>query len=144
VSLTTTVQRGFLRLHEGIYRGTGGRIGHRLLGVPCLLLHTTGARTGQPRTSALVYLADGADCVVVASNGGEDRAPGWLHNVRAHPEVELQIGPRRLAARAREITPADTDYARLWRGVNDLNHDRYDGYQARTARPISLVVLTPT
>jgi deazaflavin-dependent oxidoreductase (nitroreductase family) len=138
-----TFQRGFLRFHQRVYEATGGRVGHRLIGVPCLLLRTTGRRSGALRTNALVYAVDGRDRVVVASNGGDDRAPGWLHNVRAEPVVEVQVGAGRRHATARVVERGEPDYDRLWALVNANNHGRYDGYQARTTRPIPLVVLTP-
>jgi deazaflavin-dependent oxidoreductase (nitroreductase family) len=141
--MVDAVQRAFLGVHGSIYTRTDGRVGHGLIGVPCLILRTTGARSGLTRTSVLVYADDGDDLVVVTSNGGQDHPPGWLHNVRAHPDVEVQIRRRRFAARARELTPDDAGYARLWRAANDVNHDRYEAYQRRTARPIALVVLTP-
>ncbi|HUZ21299.1 MAG TPA: nitroreductase family deazaflavin-dependent oxidoreductase [Acidimicrobiales bacterium] len=143
MDLSETFQRGVLRLHQRVYEATGGRIGHRLIGVPCLLLRTTGRRSGEPRTNALVYVVDGRDHVVVASNGGDDRAPGWLHNVRAQPSVEMQVKAARRRAGARVVERGDPDYDRLWALVNANNHGRYDSYQARTSRPIPLVVLTP-
>lgn len=74
-----------LKLHEALYKATDGRVGHRMIGVPCLLLSTTGATTGLRRTSALVYARDGRDYLLVASNRGSDTPPGWLSNIRAHP-----------------------------------------------------------
>ena len=118
-------------------------MGHHLLGVPCLLLRTTGRRTGKSRTSALVYDRDGEDYVVVASLGGSDHPPAWLHNVRAEPRVGVQVGRRRFSAVATVVERGHTDYARLWRSVNEANRGRYDRYQARTSRPIPLVRLTP-
>ena len=115
-----------------------------MLGVPCLLLRTTGRRTGRSRTSALVYARDGADYVVVASLGGSDRAPAWLHNVRADPHVGVQVGRERFPAVATVLERGTADYARLWRSVNDVNRSRYDAYQAKTSRPIPLVRLTPS
>ena len=135
---------GVLRVHDAIYKASGGRIGHRVLGVPTLLLHTTGRRSGEPRANSLVYLRDGDRYVVVASKGGADTAPAWLHNLRANPSVEVQIGPRRRAATARVIGPEDPDFERLWKGLNELNGDRYDAYQRKTTRRIPLVVLTPS
>jgi F420H(2)-dependent quinone reductase len=132
-----------LRLHERIYKQTDGRVGHGLLGVPTLLLRTTGRRSGAARTNALVYTRDGGSYLVVASNGGADRAPAWLHNLRAHPEVEIQVGRERSRARARVIEPPDPDYQRLWGIVNENNRDRYSGYQKLTERPIPVVVLAP-
>jgi deazaflavin-dependent oxidoreductase (nitroreductase family) len=132
-----------LRVHEEIYKLTRGWLGHRLLGVPTLLLRTTGRKSGLVRTNALVYARDGADCLVVASNGGADRPPAWLHNLCAEPAVDIQIGRDRHHATARVIEPSDPDYTRLWKVVNDNNGDRYTAYQEQTARPIPVVALTP-
>jgi F420H(2)-dependent quinone reductase len=132
-----------LSVHQRIYERTGGRIGHRLIGVPSALLRTTGRRTGQVRTSALVYARDGRDYLLVASNGGSDRPPGWLFNIEARPDVEIQVGRTRTAARARVVTAGDPGYPRLWQAVNEGNHGRYDRYQARTGRKIPVVVVTP-
>jgi F420H(2)-dependent quinone reductase len=141
MSLIGALQGAFLRLHEVLYVRSDGRVGHNMIGVPTLLLRTTGRRTGQPRTNALVYAKDGEDYVLVASNGGADRSPGWFFNVRADPSVEVQVGRQRHAAAARILEPGDPDYERLWRLVNDKNHHRYEGYQSKTSRPIPLVVV---
>ena len=98
-----------LRVHERIYKATDGRVGHRLLGVPTLLLRTTGRRSGETRTNGLVYARDGADYLVVASKGGSDQPPAWLLNLEANPEVEIQIGRERQKARARAVEPSDPD-----------------------------------
>ncbi len=132
-----------LKAHHALYERTDGRVGHKLLGVPTLLLRTTGRRSGQTRTNSLVYASDGTSQVVVASNGGSDKAPAWLHNLTDKPEVEVQIGRERSPSTAAVLRPDDPDYARLWKLVNDNNGDRYDGYQAGTERPIPLVTLTP-
>jgi F420H(2)-dependent quinone reductase len=113
-----------------------------MIGVPTLLLRSTGRRSGAQRCNALVYAKDGADYVLVASNGGSDRGPGWLFNVRAKPEVEVQVARSRIAGTARILDREDEDYARLWRLVNNNNHGRYDAYQAKTARQIPLVVVS--
>jgi deazaflavin-dependent oxidoreductase (nitroreductase family) len=133
-----------LRVHEAVYKATGGLIGHRVLGgMPTLLLHTTGRKSGAPRVSALTYLQDGTRWVVVASKGGSDTAPAWYHNVRATPDVDVQISRRHTPAVASVLTPEDPDYGRLWQAANKLNRGQYDAYQAKTKRPIPLVVLTP-
>jgi deazaflavin-dependent oxidoreductase (nitroreductase family) len=139
VSLTSQI----LRLQQAIYKATDGRIGHMMLGVPTLLLRTTGRRSGQPRTNALVYARDGEDYLVVASNGGSDKAPAWLFNLRANPEVQVQIGRRRAAGTAKVIEPSDPGYDRLWKLVNDNNRDRYTAYQQQTSRPIPVIAVTP-
>lgn len=115
-----------------------------MIGVPTLLLRSTGRRSGATRTNSLVYARDGEDYLVVASNGGADRPPAWLHNLRANPAVEIQIARQRRQGAARIVEPANQDYGRLWKIVNDGNHDRYTAYQKQTTRPIPVVVLTPT
>jgi deazaflavin-dependent oxidoreductase (nitroreductase family) len=135
-----------LKLHDKIYRGTNGRIGHRVPGGPAtLILHTVGAKTGAARSNSLAYTRDGESYVVVASKGGSDSAPGWYHNLKAHNEVEINVGPRRFPATARPVEAGDADYSRMWRIANDMpgNRNRYIGYQKRTSRPIAVVVLTP-
>jgi F420H(2)-dependent quinone reductase len=132
-----------LRVHELIYKSSGGLLGHRMIGVPTLLLRTTGRRSGATRTNALVYARDGSDYLVVASNGGAERPPAWLHNLRANPDVEIQIGRDRENGRATIVEASDPDYDRLWKIVNENNRDRYSAYQQQTERPIPVIVLTP-
>jgi F420H(2)-dependent quinone reductase len=140
MSITSQV----LRVHERIYKATDGRVGHNMIGVPTLLLRTTGRKSGETRTNGLVYARDGDDYLVVASKGGADEAPGWLFNLRANPAVEVQIGRERRKATAREVGPSDPDYERLWKIVNENNKDRYTEYQKGTKRPIPVVAVTPS
>lgn len=133
-----------LRVHDTIYRKTGGRIGHGIPGAPpSLLLHTVGAKTGIQRTTTLSYAEDGGAYLVVASKGGDPRAPGWYFNLKADPDVEINLGAKRLRATARIVGADDPEYARLWKLVNDNNSNRYDGYQKRTTRTIPIIALTP-
>ncbi|MDV3124423.1 nitroreductase family deazaflavin-dependent oxidoreductase [Mycobacterium sp. 21AC1] len=133
-----------LHLHDVIYQKSGGRIGHQIPGIPpSLLLRTTGAKTGQARINTLSYARDGENFLVVASMGGAPKSPGWYHNLKADPNIEINVGPRRLAVTARPVLPDDPDYARLWKLVNDNNSHRYEAYQKKTSRPIPIVVLTP-
>ena len=134
----------FVRVHDAVYQGSRGWVGHRIPGAPnSLLLHTVGAKTGLPRTHSLSYARDGADYLVVASNGGDRRSPAWYHNLKANPRVAINVGRRRLSVTASPVLPDDPDYARLWRIVNANNANRYDAYQARTTRPIPVIRLTP-
>ncbi len=135
-----------LMLHDALYKRTNGRVGHRIPvpGVaPFLLLHTVGAKTGKQRTNTLSYFPDRGDYLVVASKSGDPKAPGWYHNLKAHPDVEVNIGPRRLAATAAPVLADDPDYARVWKLVNEQNGDRYNNYQQRTSRKIPVVRLIP-
>ena len=142
MGLSARLQQEFLRFHGWLYRSSNGRFGHHLIGVPTLLLETKGRHSGARRINALVYASDGDAFVVVASNG-TDQPPGWLLNLGADPKVTLQRGRNRTAARARVFAGDDPEYGRLWRLVNQTNHGRYDVYQSKTQRSISLVVLTP-
>lgn len=134
------VGRRLLNLHQRAYEVTGGRWGHRLGGVRTLLLRTTGRRSGRQRTAALLYHRDGDRLVVVASKGGSDTPPGWLVNLKAHPDVEVQIGTDSFPARARIATPEEQ--RRLWPVMTEL-WPPYERYQAQTSRRIPLVILEP-
>jgi deazaflavin-dependent oxidoreductase (nitroreductase family) len=139
-----TVLLPLLRVHDFIYQKSGGRIGHHLPGAPpSLLLHSVGAKTGKPRINTLTYARDGERYLIVASYGGAERNPAWYHNVKAHPDVEINVGPRRFAVHGDILLPDSPEYARLFRIVNQNNSDRYTNYQKRTERPIPIVALTP-
>lgn len=143
-ALADTALRLFVQVHDAVYQRSKGWVGHRIPGAPnSLLLHTVGAKTGLLRTNSLSYARDGRDYLVVASNGGDRRAPGWYHNLKANPSVEVNVGPRRFPMTAAAVLPDDPDYVRLWRVVNANNADRYNTYQARTDRPIPVIRLTP-
>ena len=142
-SVPVSLFSNVLRVHEMLYEATDGRVGHRLLGVPTLLLRTTGRRSGVTRTSGLVYARDGADYLVVASKGGSDQPPAWLLNLEAKPTVEIQIGRERQKGSCKVVEPSDPEYARLWKIVNENKGDRYTAYQSETSRPIPVVVITP-
>ena len=146
MSPLVTMQRIGLGVHQWLYEHTDGRIGQKAGKLPALLLRTTGARTGKTRTSALVYGMDGAGrYVVVGSDGGADRSPGWVHNLRANPTAEIQVGRERHPVTSQILTEGP-DYDRCWKIVNDLNRykdgGRYEHYQTLTTRKIPVVVLS--
>ena len=132
-----------LRLHQWIYVRSDGRIGPGMIGAWTLLLHTIGRRTGQRRTTALVFARDGDRIILAASNDGKDQSPAWFLNLSANPKVELQIGRQHYAGTAATIEPSDPGYQRLWEAMNRTNNRRYDTYQSKTSRPIPLVSITP-
>ncbi len=138
--LSVTIVRDPLRTYQWMYEETDGRFTW-LGGLPVLLLRTTGRKTGEERTAALVYLRDGGDLVVVASRGGSDRPPRWLLNIQDHPEVGVQIGRQHQRMRARVADSQER--ARLWPLVNQNNGNRYAAYQAKTKRQIPVVILSP-
>ncbi|MDA8627619.1 nitroreductase family deazaflavin-dependent oxidoreductase [Pseudomonadales bacterium] len=133
-----------LKIHQSIYESTDGLLGHKLLGVPTLLLRTKGRKSGEIRTTALIYLDDNNSKVVVASKAGDSKPPAWLLNLQANPKVEYQLNRDRVAAVTEVIERGHPDYERLWKEHNDRNAGRYDEYQSLTERPIPLVRLVPS
>ena len=127
--------------HVQLYRLSGGRIGHRIPGLaPTLLLDHVGARSGTPRTTPLLYIEDGPNVVIVASKGGYPKHPAWYHNLLAHPDTTIQIGPERRRVRAR-VAPED-ERERLWPKAVAA-YSGYADYQARAGREIPVVILEP-
>ena len=124
--------------HIRSYRETGGEVGHDWNGTQTLLLTTTGRRSGEPRTTPLIYGRDGDNVVIVASKGGAPDNPGWYRNLQAHPEAELQIRDEVFRAQARDAEGEERE--RLWQLM--VGHwPAYDDYQTKTERRIPVVVL---
>jgi deazaflavin-dependent oxidoreductase (nitroreductase family) len=127
--------------HIRAYRETGGEVGYVWNGVPTLLLTTTGRRTGQKRTSALIFARDADDYLVVASMGGAPSHPLWYLNLQANPLADIQVKAETFSVGARTASAAEKP--RLWKIVTDV-WPNYDVYQSRTDREIPVVVLSPT
>jgi deazaflavin-dependent oxidoreductase (nitroreductase family) len=127
-------------VHRTLYRRTGGRIGGRMGGAPVLLLTTTGRKTGKRRTTPLVYLPDGDRLLVVASKGGDDRAPTWDLNLKSNPNVDVEVG--RDARRMRAAPASPGERPELWSKVTQM-YPTYDTYQSKTRRSIPVVILSP-
>jgi deazaflavin-dependent oxidoreductase (nitroreductase family) len=130
--------RGWVARHVGRYVETGGKSGHRWSGVKTLLLTTRGRKTGKLRRTALIYGRDGDRYLVVASSGGSRSHPSWYLNLSANPEVHVQVGADRFAARA--VTASPEDRPRLWQLMTSI-WPEYDRYQTRTSREIPVVVI---
>jgi len=126
--------------HVAAYRESDGEVGYLWNGVPTLLLTTVGRRSGEPRTSALIFARDGDDYLVVASMGGAPVHPKWYLNLEANPAADIQVRDQRIAVTARAATPEEMP--RLWGIVADV-WPNYNVYQERTQRAIPVVVLTP-
>jgi deazaflavin-dependent oxidoreductase (nitroreductase family) len=127
--------------HGMIYRATGGRIGARLPGVPpMLLLDHVGAKSGKKRTTPLVYMPDGEDLVIVGAKGGYPSDPAWVHNLRAEPDSEVQLGSRRIQVHASEANAEER--RRLWPRAIAYN-PLWGRYQRRTQRTVPLLILRP-
>ncbi|MCD4525704.1 nitroreductase family deazaflavin-dependent oxidoreductase [Nocardioides sp. cx-173] len=123
------------------FRANHGRVGGRFEGAPLLLLHSTGAKSGQERVNPMMYLRDGERYVVFASRAGADTHPDWYRNLKAHPEVRIEVGDEELAVRAVEVTGEERD--RLYAQQTAL-YPRFGDYQDQTSRVIPVVALLPT
>jgi deazaflavin-dependent oxidoreductase (nitroreductase family) len=124
--------------HVERYRETDGAEGHEWRGTQTLLLTTKGRKSGEPRTTPLIYGRNDGNVMVVASKGGSDAPPAWYRNLEADPEVEVQIKGERFHARARNATPDEKP--ELWRRMTKEWPD-YDSYQESTDREIPVVLL---
>jgi deazaflavin-dependent oxidoreductase (nitroreductase family) len=126
--------------HVRVYRETKGERGYHWRGATILLLTTTGRRSGDPRTMPLIYRADGDRFVVVASKGGWKDNPLWYENLKADPDVTIELKGQTIPVRA--STAQGEERARLWPLMTEVWPD-YDTYQRRAEREIPVVVLSP-
>ncbi len=120
------------------FRANEGRVGGNFEGAPLLLLHSTGAKSGQERVSPMMYQAVGDGFAVFASKAGADTNPDWFHNLRAHPEARIEVGTETLDVTARVLDDAEREP--IWA----TQKDRYPGfadYEAKTDRVIPVVLL---
>ena len=125
--------------HVRRYRETDGAVGHIWRrGAKTLLLTTRGRKTGEPRTAPLIYESSPNGYVIVASNGGAQKHPGWYRNLLRDPHVEVQVEGNVFPAEARTATGEER--AELWR-LAVQQWPPYDEYQTRTSREIPVVVL---
>jgi deazaflavin-dependent oxidoreductase (nitroreductase family) len=125
--------------HVRVYRETAGERGYHWRGTTILLLSTVGRKSGELRTTPLIHRSDGERWVVVASKGGSPENPGWYENLKANPEVTIQVRGEELAVRASDAEGEER--ARLWALMAEV-WPAYDDYQAKTEREIPVVVLT--
>ena len=140
MAMNPTLMKTIGKIHRGLYRLTGGRIGGRLAGNPMLLLTTTGRKSGKSRTTPLLYLQDGENMVVIASNGGNARHPAWWFNIDANPSATVQVG--RETKRVRAETVNEEEKSRLWPLLLEA-YAGYQDYEDETERTIPVVVLRP-
>jgi len=124
--------------HVKRYLATDGEEGHEWNGAEVLILTTTGRRSGEPRSTPLIYGRHGDDYLVVASKGGAPEDPAWYLNLSEQPEVHVQVLGDRFAAHARTAT-AD-EKPELWEEMTS-RWPAYTEYQHKTAREIPVVVL---
>ena len=128
----------FGKEHVDRYQATDGEEGHDWQGTQTLILTTTGRKSGEERSTPLIYAPHGDDYLIVASKGGADEPPAWFRNLEAHPEVKAQVKGDRFTARARTATPEEKP--EMWK-VMTSEWPAYDEYQSKTDREIPVVVL---
>ncbi|WP_040791814.1 nitroreductase family deazaflavin-dependent oxidoreductase [Nocardia paucivorans] len=145
--LVATAIKYMSRINTWAYRRTGGRIGGKWrIGagfrkpVPTLLLEHVGRKSGKQFVAPLLYLRDGENIVIVASQGGLPKNPQWYHNLLARPDTTVQIGKERLPVHARPADDAERE--RLWPRLVELYAD-FDTYQSWTERRIPVFILEP-
>lgn len=132
--------KGWVNEHITSYVNSDGREGHHWQGVPTLLLTTRGRKSGQLRRTALIYGQDGANYLIVASNGGAPHHPAWYLNLQETATVHVQVGDKKFEASARTATAVEK--ARLWPIMSHI-FPQYDQYKTRTERDIPIVILEP-
>ncbi len=122
------------------FRSNGGRVGGPFEGANMVLLHTTGARSGQERVNPLVYRPVGDALAIFASAAGADHHPAWFHNLKANPHVTVEVGTDTLPATAREVT--GDERSEIWE-AQKADAPGFAEYEAKTDRQIPVVLLTP-
>jgi deazaflavin-dependent oxidoreductase (nitroreductase family) len=136
----TTTLNGFNAEVIEEFRANGGTAGGMFEGKPLLLLHNVGARSGTDFVTPLVYLADGDNWVIFASKGGAPNNPGWYHNLKAQPEVSIEIGSDTVDVTAEEATGDERD--RLY-STQEEQQPQFAEYAQNTDRKIPVIVLKP-
>jgi deazaflavin-dependent oxidoreductase (nitroreductase family) len=123
------------------FRANEGRVGGPFAGSTLLLLHHVGAKSGKHRVNPLAYNRDGDRYVVFASKAGAPTNPDWYHNLKAHPDVTIEVGTEKIEARAEEAMGEERD--RLFQAQAERS-PQFAEYQSKTKRVIPVIVLTPT
>ena len=136
--LAAALQNAVTKVHSVLYRSSNGAIGGRIANSPVLLLTTTGRRSGKQRTVPLLYLMDGRNVVLVASNGGTVSHPTWWLNLQTTPEAWIQIKSIRRRVTAEQASAAEKQ--RLWPRLTAM-YPGYRRYQEITDRDIPVVIL---
>jgi deazaflavin-dependent oxidoreductase (nitroreductase family) len=128
------------KLNVPLYRLSGGRLGGKYAGAPILLLTTVGRKSGQRRTTPVVYLAHGPSLVLIDTNAGNERLPTWSLNLGADPEAEVEVRRERRPVRARRAEGEERK--ELWRAHN-VQYAGFDDYDVKLEREPSVWILEP-
>jgi deazaflavin-dependent oxidoreductase (nitroreductase family) len=120
------------------FRANGGKVGGNFEGAPLLILHSTGAKSGEERLAPLMYRPVGDDLVIFASKAGAPTHPDWFHNLRAHPEASVEVGTETKRVVAREAEGEERE--RIWE-AHKKAFPGFQEYEDKTDRVIPVVVL---
>jgi deazaflavin-dependent oxidoreductase (nitroreductase family) len=135
-------EKAMKQFNQGLikeFRDNGGKaVSGPFVNAPLLLLTTTGAKSGKPFTTPLVYTKDGDRIVIIASKGGYPTNPAWFHNLKAHPTTTIELGKEKFQAKA-TITK-DPERQRLFDAQAKVM-PTFNEYQKNTTRQIPVIVL---
>jgi deazaflavin-dependent oxidoreductase (nitroreductase family) len=121
------------------FRANGGKVGGMFAGRTLLLLHTSGAKSGQPRINPVAYVKDGDRFVIIASKGGAPTNPDWYYNLVAHPDVTVEVGTEQFQVHA--TVAAEPDRTRLYQQMVAMMPG-FAEYEQKTTRKIPVFILT--
>ena len=121
------------------FRANDGKVGGHFKNTPLLLLHTTGAKSGQPRLNPTAYISDGDRLVIVASKGGAPTNPDWYYNLVANPQVSVEVGSEHFKALA--MVTEEPERSELFEKMAAKNPG-FAEYPRKTSRVIPVVTLT--
>jgi deazaflavin-dependent oxidoreductase (nitroreductase family) len=122
------------------FRKNRGKVGGMFEGSPLLLINHTGRRTRKIRINPVMYLKDGDRYLVFASKGGADTHPDWYHNLKAHPDVQIEVGDQKIEVHAEEIKGAERD--KIYTRQASI-YPQFAQYQKKTKRIIPIIAFTP-
>jgi deazaflavin-dependent oxidoreductase (nitroreductase family) len=121
------------------FRANGGKVGGQFEGARLVLVHHFGAKSGTERVSPVVYFADGDRMLVIASAAGMPKNPDWYHNLKAHPQVDVEVGTERYPVTVEELPREERD--EKWKTIT-AEAPGFADYQQKTSRVIPVLALS--
>jgi len=128
-------------LHVALYRKSGGKFANKIANLPVLLITTFGRISGKPTTNAVVFIQNGQDYLVSATNGGSDSDPGWYRNLKTRPEAKIEVGGTAFQVQARITDGAER--TQLYEKFKAASNN-FVKYEQGTSRVLPVIRLTPT
>ena len=128
-------------LHVTLYRMSDGKFANKIANLPILLITTFGRKSGKPHTNPVVYVKDGQDYLVSATNGGSDTDPGWYLNLKTRPEAKIEVGDTTFNVRA--VITESEERTRLYEKFKAASSN-FVKYEQGTSRVLPVIRLTPT